>query len=133
MKDDLLHELRDVDITNIKYHVNTCYANYRKKKERLELKKNNDTSSSTLFFANTESPNLPSVLQKELRHLAIKSYMWKTSLFVIKRNAEEIIKNYVSVRQDEQSSSSLQSSLIKTSLLQDSFCVRLLMTCLLLR
>ena len=75
LRDDLLHELRDADIANIKYHVNNCYANYRKKKERLELKKNNDTSSSTPFFENTESPNLPSVLQKELRHLAIKSYM----------------------------------------------------------
>ena len=30
--DDLLHGLRDADIINIKYHVNTCYANYRKKK-----------------------------------------------------------------------------------------------------
>ena len=37
LKDDLLHELRDADITNVKYHVNTCYASYQKKK-RLELK-----------------------------------------------------------------------------------------------
>ena len=32
LKDDLLQGFRDVDITNIKYHVNTCYADYRKKK-----------------------------------------------------------------------------------------------------
>ena len=57
LKDDLLHGMRDADITNIKYHVNTCYANYRKKKERSELKRNNDTSNSITFFANTETPN----------------------------------------------------------------------------
>ena len=33
LKDDLLHGLRDADKTNIKYHVNTCYENYRKKKK----------------------------------------------------------------------------------------------------
>ena len=57
LKDDLLHGLRDADITNIKYQVNTCYANYRKKKERSELKRNNDTSNSTTSFANTGTPN----------------------------------------------------------------------------
>ena len=39
LKDDLLHGLRDADITNIKYLVNICYANYRTKKERLELRR----------------------------------------------------------------------------------------------
>ena len=57
LKDDLLHGLRDADITNIKHQVNTCYANYRKKKERSELKRNNDTSNSTTSFANTGTPN----------------------------------------------------------------------------
>ena len=40
LKDDLLHGLNDEDLTNIQYHVNTCYPNYRKKSERLELKRN---------------------------------------------------------------------------------------------
>ena len=74
LKDDLLHGLRDADITNIKYHVNTCYANYRKKKERSELTRNNDTSNSTTFFANTGTLN-PTCSREELRRLVIKSHM----------------------------------------------------------
>ena len=57
LKDDLLHGLRDADKTNIKYHINIFYANFRKKKERLKIKRTNDTSSSTTFFVNTETPN----------------------------------------------------------------------------
>ena len=34
LKDDLLHGLGDADITHIKYHINTCYIHYLKKKER---------------------------------------------------------------------------------------------------
>ena len=45
LKDDLLHGR------------NTCYANYRKKKKRSELKRTNDTSNSTTFFANTGTSN----------------------------------------------------------------------------
>ena len=39
LKDDLLHGLRDGDITNVKYQVNSCYANYRKKKRTIRIKK----------------------------------------------------------------------------------------------
>ena len=52
LKDNLLYWLRDADITKIL----TCYPNYQKKEIRLELKRNNDTSSSKLLFANTGSP-----------------------------------------------------------------------------
>ena len=54
LNDDLLQGLQDADITNIQYHVNTCFANYRKK-ERLELKRNNYIASSTTLLANTGS------------------------------------------------------------------------------
>ena len=57
LKDVLMHGLRDADITNIKYHVNTCYVNYGREKQQLELNRNNDISSSTPLFANTGSPN----------------------------------------------------------------------------
>ena len=56
LEDDLLHGLRDADMINIKYHVNICMQ-ISKEKERLELKRNNDTLSFTPLFANTGSPN----------------------------------------------------------------------------
>ena len=37
---------------------------------------------------------LHAVAQKKLRQLAIIYHMWKIALFVIKRNAEGIVKNY---------------------------------------
>ena len=70
-KDNLLHELRDADIPNIKYHVNTCYANYRKKKERLELMLQILQHSLRIKEHLTQH----AVVQKELRRLAIKSHM----------------------------------------------------------
>ena len=39
LKDDLLNVLSNVDITNIKYHINTCYANYWEK-EKNRIKQN---------------------------------------------------------------------------------------------
>ena len=56
MKDGLLYGLNDDDLTNIQYRVNTGYPNYRKKSERLELKRN-DTAKSTPVVADAESPH----------------------------------------------------------------------------
>ena len=39
LEDYLLNVLSDVDITNIKYHINTCYANYWEK-EKNRIKEN---------------------------------------------------------------------------------------------
>ena len=57
LKDDVILGLMDADKANIKYHVNTCYANYQKKNKQISLKKNNDILSSIPLFANTGSPN----------------------------------------------------------------------------
>ena len=48
--------------------------------------------------------NQYAVVQKELKQLAIKSHMRKIVLFVIKRNVKEIVENYASVNQGEESS-----------------------------
>ena len=135
MKDDLLHGLRNADIANIKYHVNTCYPNYRKNKKRLQYKRTNDTSNSTTFFANIGTSNPIYSRAKRVKTVqikAIKSHIWNIALFIIKTNFEEIVENWASVKQGEQSSSFLQSSLIKMRFLQDGFIVKPLVTYLLL-
>ena len=37
LKDEFLHGFRDADVTTIKYHVNTCYVNYKKKKRTIRI------------------------------------------------------------------------------------------------
>ena len=114
LKDDLLNGLRDADITNIKYHVNTCYADYRKKKERLELKRSNDTLNSTTFFANTGTLNRTCGRAKRAKTAGHQIPRVENCIICNQNHVEEIVENYAFVKQGDQSSSFLQSTLIKT-------------------
>ena len=101
LKDDLLQGPRDVDTTNIKYHVNTCYAGYRKKKEQLELRRTNDTSNSTTFFANTGTPNLTCSHAERAKTVGHQIPHVKNCIICNQNKCWEIIKNYTSVKQGE--------------------------------
>lgn len=84
MKDDLFLGLSEEDVQDTQCHVNTCYANYRKRKEQLHLKQYSHSNSAKLF-PNNEShvPCLQVTVQKDPRQLTIKCYMKKVALFVI--------------------------------------------------
>ena len=112
MKDDLLHGLRDCNITNIKYHVNTCYADYWKEKDWLEWKRNDDTSSSTPLLSKTVSPNPTCSRAKKTKTVGHQIPHVKNCIICNQKKCQgDRKKNYASVKQGKQSSSFFLSAI----------------------
>ena len=85
------------DVKNIQYH--TCYANYRKRKEELNLKQYSHSSSAN-FFPNNGShvACLHLAVQKVPRQLMLQCHMKKVAFFVAKLNVAEIFRNPTSIK-----------------------------------
>ena len=77
-KDDLILGMFEEDVKNIQYH--TCYANYRKRKEELNLKQYSHSSSAN-FFPNNGShvACLHLAVQKVPRQLTLQCHMKKVA------------------------------------------------------
>ena len=90
------------DVKNIQYHANTYYANYRKRKEQLNLKQYSHSSSAILFSNNGSNlACLHLAVQKVLRQLTLQCHMKKVLFFVIKLNVAEIFGNPASIKTRE--------------------------------
>ena len=131
LKEGLLYGLNDEDLTNIYYHVNTCYPNYRKKSERLELK-GNDTAKSTPVVADAKSPHHSCIRTKRVKIVDSQIPQMKNGIVCNQAKCRGDSLKLCICEKSEQKSFYLQSSLIKMKYLQDAFSVKQLETFLLL-
>ena len=71
LNDELMNNLSDHDLEKIQYHVKTCYASYKRKGERNELKKSKlkRTSEEPIdsFLPSPENCQNDQICQKLLR------------------------------------------------------------------